>query len=66
MRKELALIRSALESEGVCGGEDEYRRELQNFLKIYPNSSFESGVVSRLEAVNKKTFKIRFHCEPQG
>ena len=66
VRKELALIQSALESECVCGGEDEYRRELQSFLKTYPNSPFASGVASRLDAVNKKTFKIRFHCEPQG
>jgi hypothetical protein len=66
MRKELALIQSALESECVCGGEDEYRREMQSFLKTYPNSPFASGVASRLEAVNKQTFKIRFHCKPQG
>jgi hypothetical protein len=64
VRKELALIQSALESECVCGGEDEYRRELQAFLKNYPSSPFKSGVASRLEAVNNHTFKIRFHCQP--
>jgi hypothetical protein len=64
VRKELALIQSALESECVCGGEDEYRRELQNFIKNYPGSPFKSGVASRLKAVNNHTSKIRFHCQP--
>jgi hypothetical protein len=66
VQKELTLIQSALESECVCGGEDEYLKELQIFVKTYPTSPFVPGVVSRLEAVKKKTFKIRFHWEPQG
>jgi hypothetical protein len=66
VQKELAKIQSALESECVCGDEDEYLKELQSFLKTYPTSPFVSSVASRLNAVNKKTIKIRFHCEPQG
>lgn len=64
VRKELELIQSALESNCACGGKDEYRKELQGFLKTYPTSPFTSGVASRLEAVNKKTFKMRFYCNP--
>jgi hypothetical protein len=65
VRKELAQIKSALESECVCGGEDECRRELQSFLKTYPTSPFASVVASHLEAVNNHTPKIRFHCQPR-
>jgi hypothetical protein len=67
VRKELALIQSALESECVCGGEDEYRKELQGFLKTYPASPFASGVASRLEALNKKPSRSGFiACHGDG
>ena len=62
--KELARIQKALESNCACGGEDEYLQELKSFLKTYPASPFNSDIASRLEAVNKKAFKMRFHCRP--
>ncbi len=64
LRREFARIAAALESTCVCGGEDEYRSELQKFLKSYPTSPFAPKVSSRLEAAKSNTSKIRFHCLP--
>jgi hypothetical protein len=63
-RKEIARIEESLESDCACGGEDEYRRELQNFIKTNPSSRFASGMAARLEEIEKHTSKIRFHCMP--
>ncbi len=64
VRRELARIRSALESDCVCGGEETYRQELQSFLTTYSTSPFKPVVASRLDAIIKKTVKMRFNCEP--
>jgi hypothetical protein len=65
LRKQLALIKTSLEGQCICGGENEYQRELQSFLKTYATSPFASLVASRLEALKNKPSEFRFYCKPR-
>jgi hypothetical protein len=63
-QKELARVEEELVSNCACGGEDGVRKELESFLKAYPNSATAAKVASHLEAVKNGTSGIRFRCRP--
>jgi hypothetical protein len=63
-RTELAKVEERLVGNCACGGADGVRKELENFLKAYPNSPIAAKVASHLQAVKNGTSGIRFNCIP--
>lgn len=62
VERELVRVGQALASTCVCGGENEFRVELQAFLNAYPAAPTARAVASRLKAVQNRTSEIRFNC----
>jgi hypothetical protein len=65
-QQELAQIEGepGLGSTCACGGEEEVQKELENFLKAFPNSPLAAKVAARLQTLKKHASGIRFHCTP--
>ena len=63
-RKELAKVEEELVGNCPCGGADGVQKELENFLKAYPNSPMAAKVASHLQAVKSGTSGIRLNCRP--
>jgi hypothetical protein len=65
VQKEMGGIETALASTCACGGEDGVRKELESFLKTFPNSPASAMVAKRLEMLRQHASGIRFHCVPR-
>ena len=63
-QRELAKVEEYLVGNCACGGADGVQKELENFLKAYPNSPFAAKVASHLQAVKNGTSGIRLNCRP--
>lgn len=61
-QRELSRVEEELASTCACKGEDSVRKELENFLKIYPRSLWTAKVAARLQTLKTHTSGIRFYC----
>jgi hypothetical protein len=62
VQKEMGAIETALGSTCACGGEDGVRKELETFLKTFPDSPAAAGVAKRLEMLRDHTSGMRYLC----
>jgi hypothetical protein len=63
-QKELAKIEEELLGNCACGGAAGVQKELEDFVKAYPNSPLAAKVASHLQAVENGASGIRFNCIP--
>jgi hypothetical protein len=63
-QKELTNVEEQLVGNCACGGADGVQKELENFLKAYPDSPLAAKVAAHLQAVKNGTSGVRFNCRP--
>jgi len=62
VHEEIKKIENYIMSTCICGGEDNYWNELQNFVKLFPDLPITISVSTLLNTSNKDTLNLRFYC----